>query len=104
MFARISGVYDFMNHLLSFNRDRPGAATWSPRLDTDAWEVLDLCAGTGDLALEAVRQEQGPGLDRRRFLPRDAAAAAGASGAPGAWSWPPPTPWPCPSATAASTR
>ena len=51
MFARISGVYDFMNHLLSFNRDRAWRKNVAARLDSDVWEVLDLCAGTGDLAL-----------------------------------------------------
>jgi len=59
MFARISGVYDFMNHLLSLNRDRAWRRDLVARLDRDAWEVLDLCAGTGDLALEGVRQERG---------------------------------------------
>ena len=59
MFARISGVYDFMNHLLSFNRDKAWRKRVVARLDSDAWEVLDLCAGTGDLALEAVRGGRG---------------------------------------------
>lgn len=59
MFARISGVYDFMNHFLSLNRDKAWRRELVRRLDADAWEVLDLCAGTGDLALEAVRQERG---------------------------------------------
>ncbi len=59
MFARISGVYDFMNHFLSFNRDSAWRRDVVARLDTDAWEVLDLCAGTGDLALAAVRRARG---------------------------------------------
>jgi len=54
MFARISGVYDFMNHLLSFNRDKAWRERVVKHLDQDVWEVLDLCAGTGDLALAAV--------------------------------------------------
>jgi ubiquinone/menaquinone biosynthesis methyltransferase len=59
MFARISGVYDFMNHLLSFNRDKAWRQHVVARLDHDAWEVLDLCAGTGDLALAAVKAGKG---------------------------------------------
>lgn len=49
MFARISGVYDRMNRLLSLGLDgrwRARAASW---LDRDVQNVLDLCAGTGDL-------------------------------------------------------
>jgi demethylmenaquinone methyltransferase/2-methoxy-6-polyprenyl-1,4-benzoquinol methylase len=51
MFARIAGVYDLMNHLLSLNLDRRWRRRVAARLDGDCWEVLDLCAGTGDLAL-----------------------------------------------------
>ncbi len=51
MFARISGVYDRMNHLLSLNLDRRWRRHVATRLDDDVWEILDLCAGTGDLAL-----------------------------------------------------
>ena len=51
MFARISGVYDFMNHFLSLNRDKAWRRNVARRVDSDSWEVLDLCAGTGDLAL-----------------------------------------------------
>ncbi len=59
MFARISGVYDFMNHLLSLNRDKAWRKNVVARLDQDTWEVLDLCAGTGDLALACVAGEKG---------------------------------------------
>jgi len=51
MFARIAGVYDFMNHFLSAGRDRAWRKRVAARIDGDAWEILDLCAGTGDLAL-----------------------------------------------------
>ncbi|MBK7188524.1 MAG: class I SAM-dependent methyltransferase [bacterium] len=51
MFARIAGVYDFMNHFLSAGRDRAWRKRVAARIDHDAWEILDLCAGTGDLAL-----------------------------------------------------
>lgn len=55
MFARIAGVYDFMNHALSFNRDRAWRRDLVGRLDPDTWELVDLCAGTGDLAVDALR-------------------------------------------------
>ncbi len=50
MFARISGVYDGMNRLLSFGLDGRWRAIAAGRLDRDVETVLDLCAGTGDLA------------------------------------------------------
>ena len=59
MFARISGVYDFMNHLLSLNQDKRWRNHLVARIDADAWEVLDLCAGTGDLALACLRGGKG---------------------------------------------
>ena len=59
MFARISGVYDRMNHLLSFNRDKAWRKNVAARLDGDTWEILDLCAGTGDLALTCRDEGKG---------------------------------------------
>ncbi len=55
MFARISRGYDFMNHFLSLNQDKRWRDHVVARLDNDTWEILDLCAGTGDLALACVR-------------------------------------------------
>lgn len=55
MFDRIAGVYDFMNHFLSFNRDKAWRRALAAKLDRDTWELLDLCAGTGDLGLEALK-------------------------------------------------
>jgi len=60
MFGEIAGRYDFLNHLLSLNVDRywrwrtvrrvpPGPGT----------KILDLCTGTGDLALAYHRAAGG---------------------------------------------
>jgi demethylmenaquinone methyltransferase/2-methoxy-6-polyprenyl-1,4-benzoquinol methylase len=58
MFASIAPRYDLLNHLLSFNIDR----LWRRRLvnrlqglsPTD--RVLDVCTGTGDLAIQLSRK------------------------------------------------
>jgi demethylmenaquinone methyltransferase/2-methoxy-6-polyprenyl-1,4-benzoquinol methylase len=55
MFDQVSSRYDFLNHLLSLNADvlwRRSAAA----LCAGARRVLDVCSGTGDLALEIRRQ------------------------------------------------
>ena len=60
MFAGIAPRYDFLNHFLSANRDvgwrratvEEGRADPSDR-------VLDVCTGTGDLALEWARSRNG---------------------------------------------
>ena len=55
MFDQISPRYDFLNHLLSLNSDvlwrRKAAA-----LLEGAKRVLDVCSGTGDLAIEIHRR------------------------------------------------
>jgi demethylmenaquinone methyltransferase / 2-methoxy-6-polyprenyl-1,4-benzoquinol methylase len=55
MFGRVAGRYDFLNHLLSFQIDRHWRAatvrTVGPILKRPDARVLDLCCGTGDLAL-----------------------------------------------------
>jgi demethylmenaquinone methyltransferase/2-methoxy-6-polyprenyl-1,4-benzoquinol methylase len=55
MFDQISPRYDFLNHLLSLNSDvlwrRKAAA-----LLAGAKRVLDVCSGTGDMALEIHRR------------------------------------------------
>ena len=53
MFARVAHRYDLANHLLSFNIDRrwrahTGAAAF---LKPEGARALDICCGTGDLAL-----------------------------------------------------
>jgi demethylmenaquinone methyltransferase/2-methoxy-6-polyprenyl-1,4-benzoquinol methylase len=60
MFGEIAGRYDFLNHLLSLNVDR----YWRWRtvrrapVEGDA-PVLDVCSGTGDLALAYHRAARG---------------------------------------------
>jgi len=54
MFARIARVYDFMNHALSLNRDRRWRRNVARRLDPTTWELVDVCAGTGDLGLACL--------------------------------------------------
>jgi demethylmenaquinone methyltransferase/2-methoxy-6-polyprenyl-1,4-benzoquinol methylase len=80
MFARISGVYDFMNHLLSLNRDKAWRRNVAARLDHDVWEVLDVCSGTGDLALECRRQGKGRAWIAADFCPE---MLVGSRGKPG---------------------
>jgi demethylmenaquinone methyltransferase/2-methoxy-6-polyprenyl-1,4-benzoquinol methylase len=60
MFDAIAGRYDFLNHLLSAGIDR----TWRRRAIrslglTGREIVLDLCTGTGDLAIEAIAGRPG---------------------------------------------
>lgn len=77
MFARIAGAYDFMNHLLSLNLDRRWRRRLAARLDADAWEVLDACAGTGDLALACLRAGKGRLLLVSDFCPEMLARGRG---------------------------
>jgi demethylmenaquinone methyltransferase/2-methoxy-6-polyprenyl-1,4-benzoquinol methylase len=60
MFSAIAPRYDLLNHLLSLNVDRlwwrRAARTFSGILHRPEARVLDLCCGTGDLAL-ALRRE-----------------------------------------------
>jgi len=55
MFDQISPRYDFLNHLLSLNSD----VLWRRRaaeLCGGAKRVLDVCSGTGDMAMEIHRR------------------------------------------------
>jgi len=62
LFSGIAGRYDFLNHLLSFQMDRHWrrvvARQFRRRLADRGARVLDLCCGTGDLALALARQGQ----------------------------------------------
>jgi len=57
MFAEIAPKYDLMNHLLSMNVDRwwrrRTVARLAPQPD---WRVLDVCTGTGDLAIALLKR------------------------------------------------
>jgi demethylmenaquinone methyltransferase/2-methoxy-6-polyprenyl-1,4-benzoquinol methylase len=89
MFSRIAPRYDLLNHLLSLDIDkvwrRRVAKRFSAILHNPAARVLDLCCGTGDLAL-AFRKEAPTGAEIagsdfvREMLVR-ARAKAAASGA-----------------------
>ncbi len=58
MFGDIAGRYDFLNHLLSANQDKRWRRRAVRRLCPRPGErILDLCCGTGDLALECLRQQ-----------------------------------------------
>ncbi len=70
MFDEIAPRYDFLNHALSMNVDRlwwrRTARTFTHILGRDDARVLDLCAGTGDMAvaLRAVAARKASGEDR----------------------------------------
>ena len=60
MFAGIAPRYDFLNHFLSANRDRGWRkATVEAGEARPGDRVLDVCTGTGDLALEWARSGAG---------------------------------------------
>jgi demethylmenaquinone methyltransferase/2-methoxy-6-polyprenyl-1,4-benzoquinol methylase len=59
MFGQVAPRYDLLNHLLSLNIDklwrRKTVRRLQPILDRSGARVLDLCCGTGDLAIELSR-------------------------------------------------
>lgn len=62
MFGEIAPRYDFLNHLLSLNIDkrwRARTARLVPPGPAEAGPILDLCTGTGDLALAYDRAARG---------------------------------------------
>jgi demethylmenaquinone methyltransferase / 2-methoxy-6-polyprenyl-1,4-benzoquinol methylase len=60
MFDAIAGRYDFLNHLLSAGIDRRWRRRVVEALALSGRErVLDLCTGTGDLAIATVRATPG---------------------------------------------
>jgi demethylmenaquinone methyltransferase/2-methoxy-6-polyprenyl-1,4-benzoquinol methylase len=64
MFDAIAPRYDALNHLLSAGLDRGWRRRAVRALELSGRErVLDICTGTGDLALEAVRHPAGGARD-----------------------------------------
>jgi demethylmenaquinone methyltransferase/2-methoxy-6-polyprenyl-1,4-benzoquinol methylase len=60
MFGEIAGRYDFLNHLLSLNIDRYWRWQAVRRVPpTPGTKILDMCTGTGDLALAYHRAAGG---------------------------------------------
>jgi len=62
MFGQIAPWYDFLNHLLSLNVDRAWrrrAARLVPPASAAGGPILDLCTGTGDLAMAYDRAAGG---------------------------------------------
>lgn len=73
MFTRIAPRYDFLNHLLSFSLDRVWrrrtAKRWLHILRRPDARILDLCCGTGDLALALARARDGLATTKRSWEP-----------------------------------
>jgi demethylmenaquinone methyltransferase/2-methoxy-6-polyprenyl-1,4-benzoquinol methylase len=95
MFDRIAGVYDRMNHVMTVGLDR----RWRERAVERAalepgGEALDVCCGTGDLALELARVVGPSGRvvgcdfsERMLELAREKAAEPAAGRAPVSFEW-----------------
>lgn len=87
MFSRIAPRYDFLNHLLSFSLDRLWrrrvARRFGKLLLRDGTCVVDLCCGTGDLAIALASQSRAEiiGCDFARPMLALAAEKAGRRGA-----------------------
>ncbi len=61
MFAGISPRYDFLNHLLSLGRDRYWRRFAVSKLPSGL--ILDVCSGTGDVAIEASNRSHAVASD-----------------------------------------
>lgn len=63
MFGQIAGRYDLLNHLLSFNLDKRWRARLVKRIEPvlarREARVLDLCCGTGDVAIALEERRKG---------------------------------------------
>ncbi|MEW5805996.1 MAG: bifunctional demethylmenaquinone methyltransferase/2-methoxy-6-polyprenyl-1,4-benzoquinol methylase UbiE [Acidobacteriota bacterium] len=58
MFSSISGRYDLLNHLLSFNIDRRWRKKLIAMIPARSRLVLDYCCGTSDLGILAAKSEK----------------------------------------------
>lgn len=85
MFSRVSGKYDFLNLVLSFGMDRKWRRLLVDIARCRAQDrVLDLCTGTGDIAVEFARRAAGvTGVDFSAEMLRNASEKAGRSDFPG---------------------
>lgn len=88
MFDAIAGRYDLLNHLLSGGLDRRWRARAVRALGLTGREtVLDLCTGTGDLAIALCRRRRGAarvvGIDFAARMLSRAARKIGARGLDG---------------------
>lgn len=59
MFGRIAPWYDLLNHLLSLNVDTSWRRRTTHLAPADGGPILDVCTGTGDLALDYDRVSGG---------------------------------------------
>lgn len=58
MFSSIAGRYDLLNHLLSANQDKAWRRAAIRSLDPQQQEeILDLCCGTGDFAMQCLQHQ-----------------------------------------------
>jgi demethylmenaquinone methyltransferase / 2-methoxy-6-polyprenyl-1,4-benzoquinol methylase len=95
MFDRIAGVYDRMNRVMTAGLDRRWRARAVERAGLAAGDdALDVCCGTGDLALELARVVGPSGRvvgcdfsERMLELARDKAAARTGGDAPVEFEW-----------------
>lgn len=62
MFGEIAPRYDFLNRLLSLGVDRYWRWRATRRMASSTGPILDLCTGTGDLALALARRSAAPVL------------------------------------------
>lgn len=78
LFVRIAGRYDMMNWLMTAGRDRAWrritvgrcvSSAGDPRAPGRPLHILDVATGTGDLALEAIRQEPHSHIVGLDFVP-----------------------------------
>ena len=89
MFSRIAVRYDLMNRLMTFGRDQAwrrravtqaAPSTLSP-IGGNGLQVLDVATGTGDLALEVLRQRPDACVVGLDFVPEMLALAQQKAGA-----------------------
>ncbi len=58
LFDRIALKYDFLNHLLTLNIDKYWRKKAVKKIDNQVESLLDVATGTGDLAIEIIKQKK----------------------------------------------